>query len=218
VLSHLFPVAQTPHSVLALLFFVPGERGSLVVLYPMTSWLAMMVLGWAFGRHLLAHSGSDAGRQQSEKLLLLSGLSALLFWAYLRSNNGYGNMFLLRDDTTIMQWLHMSKYPPSLAFSCMELGLMALCLVVFMRHERRMKGEPSPWNPLLVFGQTALFFYMIHFVLLAAAAIAFTGGTQLRGLHETYLAALGVCVVLYPACLGYRALKRNHPKSVLQYF
>jgi uncharacterized membrane protein len=226
VLSQLFPIVaaagdgvagNVERSVFSLLFFVSGEHGPLFVLYPMTHWLAMMLLGWAFGRHLLTRPATDAGRQETEKLLLLSGLSTLLIWAYLRSGNGYGNMGLLRDDTTIVQWLHMSKYPPALVYSCMELGLMALCLLIFIRHERRMKGPVRELNPLLVFGQTALFFYMLHFILLGGSAIALAGGMNLGGLGETYGAAMAVTIVLYPACIGYRALKRKYPKSVLQF-
>ena len=99
----------------------------------------------------------------------------------------------------------------------MELGLMALLLVVFLRFERRMQGPARERNPLLVFGQTSLFFYMTHFVLLAGGAIAITGGTNLSSLTETYLAAIAAMVVLYPICIGYRALKRKYPESLLQY-
>jgi hypothetical protein len=176
-----------------------------------------MLIGWAFGRYLLDRPPNESGQQDTEKLLLLSGLSSLLFWAFLRSKNGYGNMGLLRDDTTIVQWLHMSKYPPGLVYSLMELGLMALCLVIFMRIERRRVGRVSQWNPLLVFGQTALFFYMLHFILLGGSAIALTGGMMLRGLTETYIATAIVLVALYPVCLGFRSIKRKYPKSFLQY-
>ena len=223
VLMALFPIPETfsagapAFSLGAMLFFVPGFGDGVVVLYPMTHWLAMMLIGWAFGRYLLDQPATDFGRQQAEKLLLLSGLSALLFWAFLRSGNAYGNMGLYRDDATIVQWLHMSKYPPALVYSLMELGLMALLLVVFMRFERRMRGAPIRWNPLLVFGQTALFFYILHFVLLGGSAIAITGGMMLRGLPETYAAAGTVLVLLYPICLGFRALKHRYPKSLLQY-
>jgi uncharacterized membrane protein len=217
VLSHFFPIEQEGRSVFELLFFTAGERGSLLVYYPMSHWLAMMLLGWAFGRYLLARPATDNARQDTEKLLLLSGLSALLFWAYIRSANDYGNMGLLRDDSSVIQWLHMSKYPPALVYSLMELGLMALLLVVFMRYERRMQGSPNPLNPLLVFGQTSLFFYMLHFVLLGGSAFFITGGTNLRGLEETYMAAGATTIFLYPVCIGYRALKRKHPRSFLQY-
>jgi len=217
VLSHFFPIEQEGRSVFELLFFTTGEKGSLLVYYPMSHWLAMMLLGWAFGRYLLARPATDNARQDTEKLLLLSGLSALLFWAYIRSANEYGNMGLLRDDTTVVQWLHMSKYPPALVYSLMELGLMALLLVVFMRYERRMQGRARDLNPLFIFGQTSLFFYMTHFVLLAGSAIAIAGGMNLHGLTETYLAAGATIIVIYPACIAYRALKRKHPKSFLQY-
>jgi len=217
VLSHFFPIEQEGRSVFELLFFTTGEKGSLLVYYPMTHWLAMMLLGWAFGRYLIARPATDNARQDTEKLLILSGLSALLFWSYIRSANAYGNMGLLRDDSSVVQWLHMSKYPPALVYSLMELGLMALILVVFMRYERRMQGPPNPRNPLLVFGQTSLFFYMVHFIVLGASAVIITGGTNLRGLTETYLAAAGTIIVLYPLCIGYRTLKRKHPTSFLQY-
>jgi len=119
VLSHFFPIEQEGRSVFELLFFTTGEKGSLLVYYPMTHWLAMMLLGWAFGRYLLARPATDDARQDTEKLLILSGLSALLFWSYIRSANAYGNMGLLRDDSSVVQWLHMSKYPPALVYSLM---------------------------------------------------------------------------------------------------
>jgi len=226
VLTHFFPIpasfengaGMNAFSVPTLLFFVAGYADGVVVFYPFTHWLAMMLVGWAFGRFVLEQPANDYGRQEIEKLLLLSGLSALLFWAFIRSSNGYGNMGLLRDDTTIVQWLHMSKYPPALVYSLMELGIMALFLVFFLRTERRMTGPASKWNPLLVFGQTAFFFYMLHFILLGAGAIAITGGMMLRGLTETYIAAAVTLALLYPACIGFRALKQKYPKSPLQYF
>jgi len=225
LLTRFFPIPWSPglegpaegFAAMARLFFVPGYSESLVVMYPMTHWLAMMLIGWAFGRYLLDQPANDYGREQAEKLLLLSGLSSLLLWAFVRSRNAYGNMGLLRDDTSIVQWLHMSKYPPALVYSLMELGVMALCLVVFLRYERRQRGKIRLGNPLLVFGQTALFFYMLHFILLGGSAYAITGGIMLRGLEETYLATLCTLVALYPACLGFRALKRKYPQSFLQY-
>jgi len=224
VLSTFFPIpadlstgAIDHFSALAVMLFVPGNGSAFVNSYPMTHWLAMMLIGWTFGRYLLAQPPTDHGRQETEKLLLFCGLTALLAWALIRAANGYGNMGLLRDDTTIVQWLHMSKYPPALVYSLMELGLMALGLVVCMRTERRLARPARNGNPLLVFGQTALFFYMLHFMLLGAGAMAITGGMMLRGLTETYVAAGAVLVVLYPLCLGFRALKRRHPQSLLQY-
>lgn len=225
ILSQFFPIptdfidgaAVNNYSVPTLLLFVAGYSDSVIVFYPMTHWLAMMLVGWSFGRFLLDQPANDFGRQQTEKLLLLSGTSSLLLWSFVRSRNIYGNMGLYRDDASVVQWLHMSKYPPSLTYSLMELGIMALLLLIFMRRERLMKRAPSSWNPLLVFGQTALFFYMLHFIVLGTGAMAITGGMMLRGLPETFAAAAVTLVLLYPACIGFRSLKRRYPKSFLQY-
>ncbi|MCR9093165.1 MAG: heparan-alpha-glucosaminide N-acetyltransferase domain-containing protein [bacterium] len=224
VLMRLLPIpedlstgAVDHFSMLSTLLFVPGNGSFVVNSYPMTHWLAMMLLGWAFGRFLLDQPANEHGRQETEKLLLLCGCTALLLWSLIRSQNGYGNMGLLRDDRSVIQFLHMSKYPPALVYSLMELGLMALGLVFCLRTERRLAKPVNPWNPLLVYGQTALFFYMLHFVLLGAGAMAITGGMMLRGLTETWIAAGAVLVVLYPACVWFRRLKRRHPDSFLQY-
>ena len=223
VLREVFPVpiaqaaTDASTSLLARLFFVPGYAAPAYVLYPMTHWLAMMLLGWAFGRHLLERGVDDTSRQQTEKILLFAGLSGLLLSAFIRRANIYGNMGVLRDDASLVQWLHMSKYPPALVFSMLELGLMALFLVVFLGYERRMRGAPRHWNPLLVFGQTALFFYILHFILLGGSALAITGGMMKRGLPEAYSAAAATLVVLYPVCVGFRRLKQRFPNSVLQY-
>jgi uncharacterized membrane protein len=225
VLLEFFPIASITvdgtdapaRSIFELAFFTAGSKDALLVFYPMTHWLAMMLLGWALGRSLLSRPDTNKAREDTEKFLLLSGLSAMLVWAFIRSQNDYGNLGLFRDDKTIVQWLHMSKYPPALVYSLMELGLMALLLVAFMRYERRMTGPLHASNPLLVFGQTALFFYMLHFILLGGAAVAITGGIGQRGISETYLATGAVLVVLYPICIGYRTLKKKYPKSVLQY-
>ena len=217
VLNRIAPIGPEPRALWEIVFLVPGYSSPFYSMYPMIHWVAVMLLGWGFGRYLLSLPNSDDGNQQAEKLLLLSGLTALLIWAYVRGANGYGNMGLLRDDTTIVQWLHMSKYPPAFVFSCLELGLMALCLVGFMRFERRLESPPRRANPLLVFGQTALFFYVLHFIALGGSAMALTGGLMQRGLRETYLATIAVLILLYPICIGFRNLKRKYPKSFLQY-
>jgi len=221
VVMRFFPPPADAAPLAARLLLVPGLTGTAYVLYPVTHWLAMMLLGWAFGRHLLAvgaRSASDpTAPLQTEKILLFAGLSGVLLALFLRRANGYGNMGLLRDDASLAQWLHMSKYPPALVYSLLELGLMALGLVLCLRIARRMRGAPRPGNPLLVFGQTALFFYVLHYVVLGASALALTGGMKQRGLAETYAAAAATLVLLYPVCRGFRALKRRHPNSILQY-
>ena len=70
---------------------------------------------------------------------------------------------------------------------------------------------------LLVFGQTAMFFYLVHRVVFETAATWF-GMRGIWGLPEAYAIAFVSLVLLYPACRWYRSFKRAHPESVLRYF
>ena len=208
-------LATTPllePTLLSALFVSPGRDEHWLVLYPVMPWLAMMMLGWAFGRFLLAPQGP----QRAQSVLLLCGLAAIALFALVRGLNSYGNMLLLREDLSWTQWLHVSKYPPSLTYACLELGIMALLLSALMKLESALKGPIQQNNPILVFGQTALFFYLIHFIVLGILTVA-TVGMKGGGLIETYAAALTTLIILYPICRWYRRYKSNHPDGFTQY-
>ena len=105
----------------------------------------------------------------------------------------------------------MSKYSPSLSFVSLELGIMAILLAGLLWLEPRIRLRENGF--LLVLGQTALFFYLIHRLLLEGVARGFSLRRE-GGLLETYLAAAAVCILLYPLCIAYRAYKRAHPMSL----
>ena len=151
-----------------------------------------------------------------ERLLAISGLAALGLFVVFRAWNGYGNMLLLREDFSLVQWFYVNKYPPSLTFALLELGLMAMILAVFFRYQRTMKGPVRNRNPLLVFGQTAFFFYLIHMHILIFSALAL-GMFMQHGLGAAYLAALGVLILLYPVCLWFRRFKARRPRGWVRY-
>ena len=183
----------------------------LFVLYPLLPWLAMMILGWVFGSRLVGWRESGSIRSP-ERVLAWCGVAGLAAFGLVRGLNGYGNMLLLRQDSSLIQWLLVSKYPPSLAFTMLELGLMALCLWGLLRFARRRRRAPSARNPLLVFGQTALFFYLLHAPVLFLAAVGL-GVLGKLGLVATYSAALGVLVLMYPLCIWFRRYKAARPAS-----
>src|SRR5436190_4749 len=114
-------------------FATPGA-GALSIKYPIVPWLAMMALGWVFGRHM-SQFASGKARLAPGRVMLIAGLASLALFAVVRGLNGYGNMFLFRADGSWQQWLHVSKYPPSLSFATLELGLMCLGLSVMMKLE-----------------------------------------------------------------------------------
>lgn len=182
------------------------------IVYPAIPWTAMMAIGWGLGRWLRAEQ--LAGRGLPVRVLAAIGVALLAVFALVRGLDGYGNLFLPRGGDSLPHWLHVSKYPPSLAFATLELGILALALAVLAWIEPRVRVRDD--GPLLVFGQTALFFYLLHWLVLGAAAFAL-GVFQQGGLPETYLAALGVLVVMYPLCRWYRGQKRRRPESWLRY-
>jgi uncharacterized membrane protein len=203
-------VGSTPTLPIALVL-TGGQFGWLLVAYPILPWLAVMLLGWCFGRY--------CARQPAvaiERLLVTSGLGALGVFVLVRGLNSYGNMLLLRDDGSLVQWLHVSKYPPSLAYMTLELGLMALCLATLFRLQRRLPVVASRLHPLLVLGQTALFYYLLHVHLLRL--VGWGLGLHHRGdLAATYAAALGTVMALYPLCARYRRYKQAHPRGWTRY-
>ncbi|WP_297324612.1 heparan-alpha-glucosaminide N-acetyltransferase domain-containing protein, partial [Nitrosomonas sp.] len=99
--------------------FAPVFGETYTVLYPALPWLGIMLLGWVFGERL---TSKQLGLWSVERLLMVSGVSALILFVVIRSFDGYGNLFMTLEGNTLMQWLHISKYPPSLAYVALELG------------------------------------------------------------------------------------------------
>jgi uncharacterized membrane protein len=184
-------------------------QGKLIAGYALLPWLGVMCLGWVFGRSL-----ADA-REQALRRLVGWGVAALAVFVLVRGLNGYGNMLLFRDDGSLVQWLHVSKYPPSLSYAALELGLMALLLAGFWWVEARW-GQVKMLEPLRVLGQTALFFYLLHVHLLEGTA-AVLGVKKQLGLGATFLATGLGLVVLYPVCAWYRRYKAAHPHGWTRY-
>jgi uncharacterized membrane protein len=195
------------------IFTDAGAPGGVVNKYSLFPWLTMMILGWVFGRHML---NWDAGKTQisPQKLLLLAGVVALTVFVIVRAQQGYGNMFLHRTDDSWQQWLHVSKYPPSLTFYALELGILWLCLALLMRIEPVIGVRKN--GVFLVFGQTAMFFYLVHRLVLEVPATYF-GLRGVGDLSTTYIIAVVMLVLLYPACRWFRELKAAHPDSFLKY-
>jgi uncharacterized membrane protein len=181
--------------------------------YPVIPWLAIMVLGWALGRHANRfQSGATGVRPQS--VLWVAGAAALLVFVIVRGAQGYGDMFLPRTDSSWQQWLHVSKYPPSLSYAALELGLMSLILAGLARIEPIIGVREH--GVFLVFGQTAMFYYLVHRLVFEVPATYF-GLRGVGGLATTYVAAAVLLVAIYPACRWYRRVKAEHPTSFLKY-
>jgi uncharacterized membrane protein YuzA (DUF378 family) len=93
------------------------------------------------------------------------------------------------------------------------MGLNFLLLYLLTRRET----APAQWaGPLLVFGQTALFFYLVHLYIYALIGFAFPQGT---GYSQLYLIWLVGLATLYPLCFLYKRFKsRKSIDSIWRFF
>ncbi|MGE0145268.1 MAG: DUF1624 domain-containing protein [Planctomycetota bacterium] len=183
-----------------------GFRETFVVLYPMLPWFAVMLLGHGFGRHL------TLGRSAASFLIPATAI-AWIVWIAVKVGDGYGNMRMTGVHDGPLRWLQTSKYPPSLAFLGLELGIgLAILCALFRDKPRGDRGL------LLVLGQTALFFYVLHIAALESAGALFRAvGLDPRGglLGNTVAAAI-VVLAAWPLGIAFRSLRRRHPTSLLR--
>lgn len=205
------PGSSSPLS--ALLIATYGSE-NLIIKYPLFPWLSLMMLGWVFGRHM---NNFTAGltKLSPKKVLFVSGLIGMAVFVTVRAYQGYGEMFFPRTGNSWQQWLHVSKYPPSLSFYGLELGILGLALAGLMTIEPKVGVRNK--GILLVFGQTAMFFYLVHRLAFEIPATYF-GLRGIGNISTTYLVSAAMVIPLYYACIWYRRLKTSNPKSVLKYF
>ncbi|HEX2676784.1 MAG TPA: heparan-alpha-glucosaminide N-acetyltransferase domain-containing protein [Polyangiales bacterium] len=192
-------------------FTISGGRfPGFVVAYPFVPWLAIMMLGWACGRWL-----AFSAPARPERVFARCGVAALLLFVVVRGLNGYGNLRLYREDQSLVQWLHVSKYPPALTYYTLLLGIMALllsALIALEKHGRALPGE----RLLALLGRTAFFFYLLHAHILEAVAHLLQVHSQL-GVWSAYAGGFAIVALLYPACVRYDAYKRAHPHGFARY-
>jgi uncharacterized membrane protein len=205
-----WPYENGSGSIIEALLYSTYSSPNMVIMYPLLPWLAMMILGWVFGRYLLDYREGKTAINPV-KLLLTLGIAALLTFVIIRYYNGYGNMLLLRDNNNWQQWLHVSKYPPSASFIFLELGLMSVILAFMIFIEPIIGVRQN--GVLLVFGQTAMMFYLVHRLLLTGSG-TYGGLRDVSNLTTSYIVTIIMLVLLYPFCLWYREFKSKHRDSI----
>jgi len=199
------------NSVVRLLLLVPGglygPEGATLIWsnYPVLPWLKLVTFGMLFGHWLV----QDAGKALDRAWKL--GLVLLALFVLVRTLNGYGNI-RPRTGSDWIAYLNVVKYPPSLAYTLLTMGICLLLLGLFNQvatHRQQL------FRPLVVFGQAPLLFYMLHLFLYACLGhLLAPHGTSLVRMYPLWL--LGVAI-LYPLCLWYGRLKqRQSPNSLLR--
>ncbi len=196
------------------------------VAYPLIPWIGVMSLGYCIGALF------ELDPRQRVRRFTWLGVASLVTFIALRATNVYGDasVWSLQSTTvhTLLSFVNVQKYPPSLQYLLITFGGGFLLLALFESARGKISGV------LRTFGRVPLFFYVLHIALahLAAGIIGLaTGfGTALLtadfllvpqqwgfGLPVVYLAWLLVVAALYPACRWFAAVKRRRSEWWLSY-
>jgi uncharacterized membrane protein len=181
-------------------------------LYPVIPWVGVMGLGWVFGTFL---QSSERERIMELKLpLAATGVTSIALFFLVRWMNGYGNL-VRRWSNGILDWLYVSKYPPSIAFLLWTLGGACLFMALGLLIEKRDWSRRNISGAIHTFGRVPLFFYLTH-LWLYRLRLPGTPVPFYLDLWQTLgLWAVGL-VVLWVLCARYERLKRRYSRF-LQY-
>ena len=194
---------------------------TLLVAYPLIPWFGMMLLGYACGpvfRQPLS---------RRKQMLARFSVGALAFFVVFRFINVYGDAAPWSSQAnplfTVLSFLNVSKYPPSLLYAACMLGIMFGLLWLA-------DGIDNALTRLLtVYGNVPLFYYLVHWYLVKLAMIlmVLVQGYPLAdlpigplsfgrppeagvSLPVVYLVWLALVALLYPLCRWYGRYKAAH--------
>lgn len=217
-------------NVLLNVLFIPGLQNVspdfiFFTAYPLIPWIAIMLFGFSCGRIF------EKEISYQKKKLLNFGLIALGIFVLLRLLNIYGDPSPWTKGQTIPQtilsFFNVTKYPPSLLFDLLFLGIMFV-LLWFAE-----KLPAALQKILAVYGKVPLFYYLLHlyFIRLAVFIMVYAQGFKwsdlLFGPFQfgrpasgsgirllwIYLVWLVIVALLYPLCKWYGNYKAIHKEN-----
>jgi uncharacterized membrane protein len=194
--------------------------------YPILPWIGLIALGYWFGD--LYHP--DYNPAQRRRLLRRLGWGVIVLFIVIRAFDSYGDpapWSVQRNVVyTILSFINVSKYPPSLLYILLTIGPALLFLSAAERPLNALT------RPLAVIGRVPMFYYLVHIYFLHALAVAaaavsgfppsamvnlnnwVTANPQLKGygfgLDMVYVVWIGTVIILYPLCRWFDRYKRSH--------
>ncbi len=209
--------------------FPIGGRTFLIA-YPPIPWLGIMLLGFATGKYF------ELDATTRKRIFLRIGWIALLLFVAIRFVNIYGDPipWSAQKNTvyTFLSFMNITKYPPSLLFCLVTLGIMFLLLA----QAEQVRGR---WQVIVSrYGKVPLFYFLLHFYLIHAimfivlwaqgiswGQMEFATGTFGRPttigsgikLWAVYLIWMVVVAILYKPCVWFGQYKATHNKWWLKY-
>jgi uncharacterized membrane protein len=243
VLDGLQPVSFGQWAWLWHILHVPGFVTSptvppiVLVAYPLIPWLGVMALGYGFVAVV------SRGKEVQYQWLLRVCPILLVSFAVLRWSNVYGDPQRWASQAswwrTAFSFFNVQKYPPSLLFLMVTLGISGLIMAGLMLAERQ-NALLRVRNVLLIYGRVPFFYFILHIAVAHSLTLLTTflvggnwrwwisempQGSVLIGRPPGYGFGLGVvwCLwivvvaVCYPACKWYAGLKSRSRHPLLSY-
>lgn len=200
------------------------------ILYPIIPWLGIMLAGYGCGQIFMLED------KQRKKTLFFIGIGLLAFFAILRFTNIYGDQspWSVQKNAvfTFLSFINVSKYPPSLLYAAVTLGISFLFLALA-------DGVKNGFTRFVsIYGKVPLFYFLLHWYLIHTLmfVMVFLQGFSWNdlpfgpfkfGRPETgsgvelpyiYLIWAFVVLSLYPLCIWYSKYKAAHrEKKWLRY-
>ncbi len=174
---------------------VPGMSSGAMTIYPIIPWLGVATFGM-FMAELLTRK-----KEKFYNISLMIGFSFLAIFTLLRFLEVCNFQIHTYDDW--ISFFTLIKYPPSLNFILVTCGINLIILFIFSKinHHKWLK-------PVLVFGQTAMFFYIAHLYLYAIISIAFPLGADIEIMYLFWILGL---LILYFICNRFLEFKKSKP-------
>ncbi len=201
--------------------FSPPSGIRFFLVYPLIPWVGVMACGYALGNIL------TKTKTQRLRWLLNLGWGLIVSFVVIRGINIYGDpepwSVQSSFQKTVLSFINCHKYPPSLLYLLITLGIAFLILYVF-------ESQRFPiLQPLLIFGRVPLFFYIIHLWLIHFAAIFLAlpkygfkavilpyllssamPDNYGYDLHHVYVLWIIMLIILYPLCYWFTNYKSKH--------
>jgi len=208
-----------------------GHHHFILIAYALLPWTGVMLIGYVIGP--IYSASFDAVKRR--KLLLYSGLGVLAFFFLFRAFNIYGDPAPWSVQKTavlsVLSFLNVTKYPCSLLYLCMTLGIGLVILgSVEKLHNKFI-------SIVVVYGNVPFFYYVCHWYLIGLIHIIvfFAQGFKTSqivdpnlpflfepagcgvGLGGVYLIWLLVIGLLYWPCRWFSRYKKTHRQWWLSY-
>ncbi len=205
----------------------------ILIVYSFLPWTGVMILGYCFGKLFTSYTDIDKRR----KMLLALGTVLVLLFILLRFINQYGDPVPWSEQPrgtvfTFLSFININKYPPSLDFLTITIGVGLIVLGLLEGVGNKVTGF------FRVYGRVPLFYYILHFYVIHifVVVVFFASGKYgvddiitpnnpflFRpsdfgfGLAGVYIVWIITVLILYPLCKKYDKYKSTHDKWWLSY-